>query len=256
MLEELLDRVLHARHALEHRHVVRLTRAEARSREEAQHELPEHPSREVLVPVRHRHVRIEDRVVAVRLEDQRCAAGLEDTRVLGDRALRRFHVMERVLRVHDVEGLVVERQRTSVRDRERQPRRLLPRLEALHVDGDDSSHALTQEPRDEPVAATAVEDGLVSPERKVELLDAPHAVALSSPRGHAGRMPAAAAAMQVEPRYGVSRMVFSRSKSLRNSRSAIFSGPCAGMRIIGPTLTSARTCNRVAAPARSGATAP
>src|SRR5262249_21103960 len=38
--------------------------------------------------------------------------------------------------------------------------------------------------------------------------------------------------------YGVSRIVFSRSKSLRNSRSAIFSGPCAAIRIMAPTFTS------------------
>jgi hypothetical protein len=91
-------------------------------------------SGEVLVTESNGHVRIENRVVAIRLDDQSGSARSQHPVVLLEGPLRGFHVMERVLRMHDVEGVALEGKMFGVSDLEREPVFVAPGVRWLHVD--------------------------------------------------------------------------------------------------------------------------
>src|SRR5438105_1423063 len=191
-LQALLDGVLESAQPVRARYVVRLERAEAGRREHRLHEPVEARPGEVLVPEHLRHVREENRVVAVGLDDQRRPARPEDAAVLGQRGLRMLHVVQRVLRVDEVELAVLERETLSVRDGERDPGHGLPPFGGLDVDRNDLADTLAQQPGDPAVAAAGVEQALVALEREAELLDAAQAVTelTVAPRyggGHGGQ---------------------------------------------------------------------
>lgn len=81
--------------------------------------------------------------------------------------------MQRVLRVHEVEHLVLERQPLGVRDEEREARIVPPVAGGLDVDRRDLANAPVEDAGDTAVAATAVEQGLVASKRILELVEAP-----------------------------------------------------------------------------------
>jgi hypothetical protein len=86
-------------------------------------------------------------------------------------------MVERVLRVDEVERCVVEGEVFAVCDLERQSRRRgVPLVEAFDVDRDDLSDALAEQAGDAAVAAADVEQRLVPAERKAELVEAPQLV--------------------------------------------------------------------------------
>ena len=120
-LERLLHDVLEPEEPLAPRHVMGLEGPEAGVGELLLHERMEAATAEVLVPEQLRHVHVEDRVEAVALDRDEHPARPEHAPVLGQRGGRVLHVVERVLRVHHVEGRVLERKPLPVGDPELSP---------------------------------------------------------------------------------------------------------------------------------------
>ena len=149
---------------------------EARLREGGFARARENASAEVLVTEGLRHVHVEDRVVPVALDDQSRSLRLEHTPVLGEGASGIVHVVERVLRVDQVELAVRERKLLTVRDLEAKAVAVGPCGDGLDVDRDHLADALAQEPRDAAVAAADVEQALVAAKAEAELVDAAQAV--------------------------------------------------------------------------------
>ena len=132
--------------------------------------------REVLVTPHERHLDVEARVVAIRLDDERTPAGSKDTPVLAERPLGTSHVVERVLRVDEVERRVRERKLLTIGDPKGESWSFLPLRRLRDVDADDVADAVSQQPRYTAVAAADVEQGLVTAKRVPELLDAPQPI--------------------------------------------------------------------------------
>src|SRR5947199_8587521 len=91
--------------------------------------------------------------------------------------------MKRVLRVHDVERGVSERELFGVGDGKGEARPLAPGSGRFHVNRDHLSHALTQQACDSTVTAAGIEERFVTAERVLELVDAADAVSELAVRG-------------------------------------------------------------------------
>lgn len=166
------------------RDIVGLERAEARIGKDRRNKRTKAAAGEVLVSECERHVRIEDRVVAIGFDDEGGSVGLEHAAILGQCAFGQLHVMQRVLRVHEVERGVGEGKLLGIRDGEGEARLLLPGSRRFHVDRDDLVHTLTQEARDTTVTAARVEERFVAAERVPELVDATDPVPELAVCGH------------------------------------------------------------------------
>ena len=176
-LQSLLQRVLEPQRSVQWWGVMRLEGTEAHIGKRITQEPAKTLSREVLVTESNRHVRIEDRVVAIRFDDQGGTNWSQHPAVLLERSLRRVHVMEGVLRVHDVEGLVLEGKMLGVSDLEREPVPIAPGVRRFHIDRADGGNALAEQARNSSVAAPTVEQGLVTGKREAELVYTPEAIA-------------------------------------------------------------------------------
>jgi hypothetical protein len=186
LLQALLDGVLQPEDAVRERDEMRFEGTEARLWERGLDEPPEARAREVVVAAHERHLYEQARVVAVRLDDERRPARTEDAPVLGQGTDRIVHVMQRVLRVDEVEGSVFERERLGVRRPESETGLVGPLGRGDNVDRDDLADTLAEEPCDSAVAAADVEKALATAKRVLELVDAPKPVAEFT-RGRVGR---------------------------------------------------------------------
>ena len=177
MLESFFDAMLDGQQPCRAGDVMGLEHPKARIGEDGSDQGPEARTREVLVPADYRHLQEQGRVVAVRLHDQRCPARTENPPVLGQSSRGVIHVVQRILRMYEVEGGVAERQLFCVRNLEGKPLLRHPALRPLDVDRGDCSDPAAQEACHSAISAAHVEQGLVPSKRIPKLVDAPKPVA-------------------------------------------------------------------------------
>jgi hypothetical protein len=175
------------------RDIVSFEGADASFGEDRLHEAAKALPVEVLVTPDESHLEIEARVVAIRLDDERDTARSEHTPVFGERTFGVFHVMERVLRVNEVERLVLERQRFAVGHLKSDPECIAPPRRLNDVYGNDFAHALAHQVGNAAVSAADVEQRLVTSKHVLELVDAPEAITMFARRRVESRRQAAAA---------------------------------------------------------------